>query len=132
MLVVDANVLFAAAIKGGKTAEMILSDEIELIAPEHLIDEFKKHRAEILEKTGRSLEDFEKFTAILCNSITLVPQEEIQRFISTAEKISPDSDDVPYFALALRYRCAIWSNDSRLKEQSVVRILTTEELLGLI
>ncbi len=45
-----------------------------------------------------------------------------------AEEISPDKDDVLYFALALRLDCAIWSNDKALKGQSVVAILNTKEV----
>lgn len=52
--------------------------------------------------------------------------------LEEASKISPDSDDVVYFALALKFDCSIWSNDKRLKEQPAVKILTTEELLEML
>ena len=53
---------------------------------------------------------------------------EFREFEEKAKKISPDPDDVLYFALALRLRCAVWSNDKKLKEQKIVNILTSEEI----
>ena len=44
MLVVDANIVFAAIIKGDKTAEIIVSDDVNLITPEFVLSEIKKHK----------------------------------------------------------------------------------------
>ena len=132
LLVVDANILFAAAIKDSTTAELMFSDRLELIAPEHIFSEFNEYRAEILEKTERSSADFDKFMFILWNRIGVVPHDETRGFITRAEEISPDPDDVQYFALSLKYGCAVWSNDGRLKGQSEVKVLTTEDLVKLL
>jgi len=129
LLVIDANILFAAIIKDSKTAEMLLSEKLELIAPEYIFSEFNKYRAEILDKTERSSEDFDKFLSVLWTKINLIPHEEIESLLEKAKEISPDPDDVQYFALALKYDCAIWSNDSKLKQQNKVKVFTTEELL---
>lgn len=43
-------------------------------------------------------------------------------------KISPDKDDVDYFALALKLDIGIWSNDKLLKGQSVVKVFNTMEM----
>ena len=40
-LVVDSNILFAATIKNGDNAKLLLSDRIYLIAPERLFEELK-------------------------------------------------------------------------------------------
>ena len=132
LLVVDANILFAAAIKDSKTAELMFSDELELIAPEHIFSEFNKYRQEILEKTERSSEDFDRFMFILWNRIGIVPHDETKEFTTGGGEISPDPDDVQYFALALKYDCTIWSNDGRLKEQSAVQVLTTGDVVKLL
>ena len=49
-----------------------------------------------------------------------------------AEEISPDEKDILYFALALKLKCGIWSNDKRLKQQDQVRIYSTAELKEII
>jgi len=42
-LVVDANILFASLIKDSLTAELLVSDKLNLYAPEFLFDEFIKY-----------------------------------------------------------------------------------------
>ena len=54
-------------------------------------------------------------------------------FISTElekhkEEITPDLDDMVYFALALKLNCPIWSNDKKLKQQNKIKIYHTHEL----
>ena len=53
------------------------------------------------------------------------------RLENIAKRISPDLDDAPYFALALKQKCALWSNDKKLQEQSAVKVYTTEEIMQL-
>lgn len=48
------------------------------------------------------------------------------------EGICPDPDDSEYFALAMKLRCTIWSNDKRLKQQEKVNIINTTELIGIL
>jgi predicted nucleic acid-binding protein len=45
-----------------------------------------------------------------------------------AKKISPDPDDVLYFAAAIRIRCGIWSNDKKLKNQEQIPVYSTHDL----
>ena len=60
---------------------------------------------------------------------------EITRFknILTAweefRKGKKNKKDVLYFALALKLKCGIWSNDKKLKEQNKVKVYCTGELL---
>lgn len=44
----------------------------------------------------------------------------------------PDKDDVDFVALALKLNLPLWSNDSRLKEQSLVKVLSTRELVEIL
>jgi predicted nucleic acid-binding protein len=57
--------------------------------------------------------------------------EELSEFVQEAENITPDPDDMVYFALALRMKCPIWSNDKKLKEQEKVKVYNTHELVNL-
>ena len=66
---------------------------------------------------------------MLKSIIKIVPEKEYFQFMKEAEKISPDFKDIHYFALALKLKCPIWSNDKRLKEQNQVKIVSTTELL---
>ena len=127
-LVVDANVLFSAMIKEGFTTELMFSDQIRLFAPEFLLEEVFKHENEILEKTKRNKDDFSEILEILKLIIKIIPAKEFDIYTTEAEVISPDPDDVQYFALALKLQCGIWSNDKKLKEQNSVSVYNTEEI----
>jgi predicted nucleic acid-binding protein len=56
-IVIDANVLCAALLAKGKTAELLFSDQIEPVAPELLFTELERHRKELVEKTKLSEND---------------------------------------------------------------------------
>ncbi len=129
-LVIDANIIFAALIKGGLTAELIISHELQLFAPEFLLEEFSKYQNQILEKTHRSKENFGNFVRILKEYITFIPQKNITPFLEKANAFSPDPKDSVYLALALALKSAVWSNDKKLKnEQNHIKVLSTEDLI---
>jgi predicted nucleic acid-binding protein len=131
-LVVDANILFSSLIKEGKTQELLLDLSLNLFTPEFIFTEFEKHKQEILDKTNRSSEQFDDIFNIMKEIINTIPEEEYKEFIKRAEEITPDPDDVMYFALALKLNCPIWSNDKKLKNQDKVNIYSTNELIKLI
>jgi len=129
-LVIDANIIFAALIKGGLTAELIISNELQLFAPEFLLEEFSKYQNQILEKTHRSKENFGNFVRILKEYITFIPQKNITPFLEKANAFSPDPKDSVYLALALALKSAVWLNDKKLKkEQNHIKVLSTEDLI---
>ncbi len=128
-LVLDANVLIAALIKQGMTADLIVDENVHLFAPEFIMDEFQKYESEILRKIHRTKDDYDHFLEIIKQRISFIPLEEIKHHIQQAISISPDPKDVAYLALALQTGAAIWSNDKRLKKsQHEVSVLTTHEL----
>ena len=129
-LIVDANILFSALIKDGLTAELLISDKLQLFAPEFLFTEYTKYEDLILRKTHRNEEEFNNFLEILKDQIFIVPKKEIMPFMDEADKISPDPKDTVYFALAIALKSKIWSNDKKLKQsQTKINVCSTEELL---
>lgn len=127
-LVVDANILFAALIKDSFSYNLLFSDKFRLFTPEYIFTELEKHKEEIFEKIERPAEEFFRLLEILKRRIILVPLEELTSYVEKAEKLTPDPDDMAYFALALKLNCAIWSNDKKLKEQDKITIYYTHEL----
>ena len=83
-------------------------------------------------KTEKTEEELNHLLDVLKKKIMLVPMEELLPYVGEAEKISPDPDDVAYIALALKLKCAIWSQDRKLKEkQSKVKVYSTKDLVKL-
>ncbi len=130
-LVVDTNIIFAALIKNSFSYHLLFNGRFHLLAPEYVFTEFEKHKEEILEKTEQTTEEFFRLLEVLKRRIILVPLEELTANIEEAEKISPDPCDMAYFALALKYNCAIWSNDKKLKQQNRIKVYHTHELVKL-
>lgn len=131
-LVVNSNILFAAAIKNGMTAEILLSHRLSLIAPEWLFIEFKKYQNLLVDRTHRTEAEFEKFVEIMEERIKLVPRNEFKPWVEQARKASP-SNDFPFTALAKAFEVPVWSNDKELKKSmertGFVNVLTTGEVI---
>ena len=119
-LIVDANILFSALMKNSLTAKLIFEEDLLLSTPDFIITEFLKYEGLILKKTHRTKEEFIQIMHLLKEVITIIPKEEYSQFIEKAEKFSPDKKDVLYLALALKLKCAVWSNDKKLKNQNTI------------
>ncbi len=111
---------------------LLFETSLRLYAPEFVIEEFMKYSEYIQKKTKRSSEEFVAIMHLLHQVIKIIPEEEYENYIEEAQSISPDEKDVMYFALALKLKCGIWSNDSQLKEQKKVNIFNTHELLSFL
>jgi len=133
-LVIDANELFALLIKGSYNAEKIFfSDQIQLIAPEFLLEEFDNNKQEILEKTHKSKEEFARLLEVIKRRIQIIPQEESTSFTHEAQAMFPHhTKDTPYLALALKYNCPIWSEEKLLKKQQKIEVYNTLELRAIV
>ncbi|PIN87554.1 hypothetical protein COV12_03165 [Candidatus Woesearchaeota archaeon CG10_big_fil_rev_8_21_14_0_10_32_24] len=127
--VIDANILFAALIKNSTTSALLFNQNLNLFAPEFILEEFMKYHEVILHKTNRTKDELSSIINLLHQIITIVPQEEYQQFIEKAKSICPDEKDEMYFALALKLNFAVWSNDRKLKEQEEIKVLNTKEVL---
>ncbi len=131
-LITDANSVISALIKEGKSAEILLSFTLNFYTPEFILQEIEEHKEEILEKTHRIESEFDNLFGDIKKIINIIPKEDFEEYISEAKKISPDPDDVMYFALALKLNCAIWSNDKKLKEQTKIKVYSTGDLIKLL
>ena len=129
-LVIDSNILFAALIKNSITSDILFKHT--LYAPDFIFEEFKKYSDYLKGKSKRAEEEFDEFFNLFERNIITIPKWEIDPFIERAGKISPDPNDVPYLALALKLNCGLWSNDKKLKNQNAVKVYSTEDLMGML
>jgi predicted nucleic acid-binding protein len=136
LVVVDANTIFSALLSKGRTFEVFVSNSllrrVDFIAPEFLFLEIGKHFDEILERSKLSSEELPRVFGFIKEEIEFVPFDEFIRYATEAETLAPHAKDIQYFALALAYDAAIWSNEKAFKDQSEVKIYSTAELLALI
>lgn len=131
-LIIDADILMSALIStNGRTFDLIFNDRVRLYAPEFLLEEVEEHRAEILEKSGLDKSQFDLFLSIISSKIDFIPKDDFEEFRDKSSLTTPDPDDAEYLALAMKRRCAIWSNDKKLKQQIAIKIYSTEDLINL-
>ncbi|RLI81867.1 hypothetical protein DRP07_06460 [Archaeoglobales archaeon] len=127
---------YSALIARGGTFRVFLTNRIlrkfRFVAPEYLFIEIHEHFDEILEKTKLSQEELEAVLGFLEGQMEIIPFEEFEDKYGEAKNISPDVDDVPYIAIALKLNCAIWSNDRKLKSQDAVKVYTTQEIMQML
>lgn len=133
ILVVDTNIIIAAALRPGITQELLFKDLFQFYSPEFVKDEIEKHKTEIMKKSGFTEYEFETVFSLLFSEITIVPSKEYSHLKNEVLRFSPDREDWPFLALAKHLHAVLWSNDSDLKKkQDIIRVITTTELLGLL
>ena len=73
---------------------------------------------------------FDYAIKFLLESVTIVPrqlyQDQISRTYTVMKEIDPK--DTPFLALALHLECPLWSDDTHLKQQSLVPCYVTFEI----
>ena len=136
-IVVDANIIFSALIKGNPVYIKILNN-IDAYAPDFIFVELEKYENRILGKVSNK-QKMKKITHKLFKKISIIPKIGLAKAnIKKAYNLCKDVDekDVPYVALALELDAYLWTNDkklaNKLKEKGFSKILTTEELVKLI
>jgi len=128
-IVVDTNVLFSYFWKFSITRKILMHQDMELFAPEFALEEINKYKKDIMNKNNLNYEEFEHIKFNLAIAIKFISLEEYSKSLKTALKISPDPNDIDFFALAIKLKLPIWSNDTKLKKQNKIEIITTTELI---
>jgi len=130
-LVLDNNSLFAIMNPYSVSAYLFASVRANFIAPEFIKSEHDKHKEECLLKSKLSEQQFEMRQKEIEESIKFSKESEYENSLEKADDLISDSDDIDFLALALSTNSAIWSNDPHLKQQSLVPVYTTKELLDI-
>ncbi len=63
--------------------------------------------------------------------MTFIDYESYAEFVDIAIKITPDSKDVDFVALALKMNAVLWSNDKALKSVPYLKVLNTSGIIKL-
>ena len=131
-LVVDAVVIFSFFKPESYTRSLFKSlytARAKLYAPDYMMEELLGLRDRITEYSKISVEEFTATYILLSQVIEVVPAAEYASLMPQALKTFPGHEkDAPYFALAAKLGCAIWSNEKRFKAQDKVTVYSTQEL----
>jgi len=131
-IVLDANIIIAALMGSRGKLTILTSQNYEFYAPKFIIQEIKKYKNEICERTDWTSEEFNVYFDALLLFIDVLDYEQYQDYIDNAKKVIQDRDlkDVDYIACALSTKADfIWSDDKDFSEQQLVKIKTTDEFI---
>ncbi len=134
-LVVDANILIAACLRPALTRELLLNERLQLWTPEHNLRETERvlTTPECSRRLGGlSQEQVESLLNHLTSRIQIIPEPEYHRYLAQALRLAPHTEDAPYLALALHLHIPLWSNDIGLKQQGIVPVYATHDLLKIL
>ena len=139
-LVVDSNILFTFFGKNSMLRNILSKKNIQLYAPEHALKEIDKYREEIRRKTKITQEEFKEIKAELKIKIQFIALGEYQNFLKevklTKEITQGENEeilsDIDFLALAIKFKYPLWSNDSLLKKQKQVTVITTKEIIEIL
>ena len=130
--ILDSNIIISALIKDSKTREIIAKTDQKFLIPEIVIDEIRKYKGLIIEKSKMSEEDYTTVLKKLLSYIEVIPNEVTEQNLEKAIKIMADIDikDVIFIAAALSYPDSkIWSDDKHFERQNEIKILKTKEMV---
>src|SRR3989344_4259944 len=127
--VVDTNILYTFFWKTSLTHRVLLRQDLGLFSPEFALEEINLHKQDILKKTKLSEKEFKELRTDLAIAVEFLPIEKYKDLFGSAKKISPDPNDLDFFALALKLDLPIWSNDNLLKKQNTINVFSTLDLL---
>lgn len=131
--VVDATILFTGLIGKGVTKDIIFLKPIKLYCPEALFMEIEEHKSRIKLISGLTSSDLEFLLGKFKTKITSFPLSKYEEFLKDANSLTSDPEDTEYLALSLALgKYPIWSNDSHFKEQSLIKVFTTNELVDFL
>ena len=127
-LVADTSVLYSFFNEQSEARE--LASKVRLVSPRFSLSEIQEHKEDI--KSSFKLEEWQ-YEFILrfwvLKFVEFIPESKYIKQFEKSMHLSPDSDDIDFFALSLKLGCPIWSNDPHFKMQSEVRVFTTKELI---
>lgn len=131
-IVVDTNILFSFFWQESLTRKLLITSNFELISSEIALEEIEKYSQDIKKKLRITDREFREQFKKLGEIVKFAGKKEYLQFLKEAEFISPDKNDAEFFALCLKHSCFLWSNDSVLKNQDRIKVLSTNEIIELI
>lgn len=127
--VIDANILFALSNPKSAASSLFSKFSLKLFSPNFSLVEIEKYKDEL---SIKSKIDFNSAIKLLNERVIFIDNSEYSGLIRELSSKISDPKDVPYLAVAHKLKLPIWSNDKHLKEQSLIPVFTTKELIELL
>ena len=91
----------------------------------------EKHKEELLKKSEMKTKQFEALLFIILQKVRIIPTDILHPYRKKAYEAMKniDPDDTLFIACALAFpQSILWSDDKKLKQQTLVHIINTQEM----
>ncbi|MFH0862756.1 MAG: PIN domain-containing protein [Candidatus Altiarchaeota archaeon] len=126
-LVADANIVFSLFKRDSFTRMLMQEYGVRLNSPDCLNVELDRYADTICSKAKLDRESYPDVKEAVVSLIDV--RDPSQESLDKAKQLIRHESDIPYLALALELDIPIWSNDRHFKQQTSVKVFTTEELV---
>jgi predicted nucleic acid-binding protein len=131
-LVADTSELFSFFNSESKARELSLSSKTELFSPYYSLEELHEKKGKIINCFSLTEAQYAIIIKLLETVVKYIRVDEYSKCLPEAMELCPDPDDVDFFALALKLDCPLWSEDRLLKNQSKIKVYSTQELKDMV
>ena len=114
------------------TSLLLQKYNLKLLAPNFIKSELDEHESECQQKSTLAKLEFLQRRKFIESQIQFIDVQEYKAFLKKAIRLLSDLDDAPYLACALSQNTPLWSLDPHLKQQSLIPILSTRELITIL
>lgn len=131
-IILDINIIISALIKENSIIRALLNlPFFEFYLPAYALTELKKHEKLILRKSGLEKQELKSLIRMLLTRVKIVGESTFSSYYKFADEIigKIDNKDIPYIALATE-NDGIWTADKHFKQQKVIQIFTTKDILS--
>ncbi|MAH06769.1 hypothetical protein CMI38_00800 [Candidatus Pacearchaeota archaeon] len=130
-LVLDTNALFSILNPKSISAYLFHHMKTQFLAPEFIKSELNKYKSTCMFKANLSEYEFTTGKEEIEKLIEFFNVLSYEDFLEKSINLISDKNDADFLALAISQNASIWSNDKHLKEQFLVSVYTTEELVDM-
>ncbi|MBS3136909.1 hypothetical protein J4232_00620 [Candidatus Woesearchaeota archaeon] len=131
-IIVDSNILFSFFWRQSVVKRILFLEAFTFLSPAYALKEINKYQDEIEQKAKITHWQFDEQLKILKELVVFVDDDEYNKNYKEALEISPDSNDVDFFALSLHENAPLWSNYGDLKKQNAIKVFSTKEMIELV
>lgn len=111
-IIIDTNILLSALIRDSTTRKVLMKSKHIFYYPEISMKEVRKHKPEVIRKSGIDEHTYNKILAMFMKKIILITDEQIIEKIDVAKDMISDPDDVVFVASCLAVPGSIiWRDD---------------------
>lgn len=127
---IDTNVMISALIKDGLTRFLLTNYIANYVFSDYGLEEVYRYKDLIMRKSGMGSREFDVILLRMLKYVRLVPLKMLEEFGEEAYDIIGDVDekDVVFVAMALTFKCPIWSDDKHFLKQERIKVLNTGEM----